>query len=218
MVQRFGRAARDPKIHGFGILYVPPINKAYPSDKHVRNYIMSHSTKKCLWGLLDNMFDNKARTCNNNCSGCGKSDRPFATTGCYNTNSNNKRFPSRSEEEKKIALKALLEWTKVEHERWASDRPYRCGAEGWVLSEKAIKQLSEKFSGARTAAEVKTIVYSTNCRPREETRIFEEIAQLLDKVNNEVNARRGSSSQTAKASALDQFEDNSDSGEDLLES
>ncbi|KAF9118529.1 ATP-dependent DNA helicase sgs1, partial [Linnemannia schmuckeri] len=27
LVQRFGRAARDPKIQGFGILYAPPITK-----------------------------------------------------------------------------------------------------------------------------------------------------------------------------------------------
>ncbi|KAG9072307.1 hypothetical protein KI688_000076 [Linnemannia hyalina] len=218
LVQRFGRAARDPKIQGFGILYAPPITKTSPTDENVRDYLMNQQAERCLWTLLDKLFENKARTCDNSCSGCSKFDRPVPTTVCHDTGS------SRSEEERHMALKRLQAWRKEAYERWVSSRPYRVGCETWILPDTVAEQLSQKFSWARTAAAVEAISSICNWMPLGKNS-YNEIAQVLDKLNNEIDARRGSGSQTTAASALDQLEDSSDGNregsdgeEDLLES
>ncbi|KAF9157571.1 ATP-dependent DNA helicase sgs1 [Mortierella sp. AD010] len=164
LVQRFGRAARDPKIQGFGILYAPPITKMSPTDENVRE------------------------------------------------SGNRGRWPSRSEEEKNEALKTLLAWRKEAYGRWVSCRPFRTGRETWILPDNAAKQLSQRFSQARTAEAVKTIASSCNWSPLGGSVRFDEVAQVLDKLNSEIDARRGSGSQTTTASALDQLEDDSDGG------
>ncbi|KAI9237964.1 MAG: hypothetical protein BYD32DRAFT_461068 [Podila humilis] len=107
---------------------------------------------------------------------------------------------------------------------WVSSRPFRCGSETWILPDNAAKQLSQNFSGARTAKAVEAIASSCKWKPLGENNRFDEVAQVLDKLNNEIDARRGSGSQTMAASALDQLEDGSDGDregsngeEDLLE-
>ncbi|KAG0251927.1 ATP-dependent DNA helicase sgs1 [Mortierella polycephala] len=222
LVQRFGRAARDPKVQGFGVLYAPPITKTSPSDKNVRDYLMNQLAGRCLWTLLDDLFGKKARSCDNSCSGCSKLDRPVPTTVCYDTRSRSRRWPSRSEEEKRLALKRLQEWRKDAYEKWVITYPYKRGSETWMLPDNIAKQLSQKFSGARTAKAVKAIASSWTPLGGENRLV--EVAQVLDKLNNEIDARRGSGSQTTAASALDQLEDDSDGDregsdgeEDLLE-
>ena len=68
--------------------------------------------------LLDKSFENKARTCDNSCSGCSKFDRSVPTTVRLNTGSNERRrYSSRSEEEKHMAFETLLAWKKEAYER-----------------------------------------------------------------------------------------------------
>lgn len=213
LVQRFGRAARDPKIQGFGILYAPPISKTSPSDKNVREYLMNQAGG-CLWKTIDRLFENDARTCNNSCSGCFRIDRPSPTTVCYdNRSSNRRRWPSRSEEEKHMALKRLQAWRKEAYERWVSSNPYRVGRETWILPDNVAKQLSQKFSGARTATAVEAIASSCNWAPLEEN-LCGEVAQVLDKLNNDIDARHGLGSQATVTSAPYQPENGSDGDEE----
>ncbi|KAK3817843.1 MAG: P-loop containing nucleoside triphosphate hydrolase protein [Linnemannia gamsii] len=223
LVQRFGRAARDPKIQGFGILYAPPITRTSPSDKNVREYLMNQAGG-CLWKIIDILFGKDVRTCNNSCSGCFQVDRPVPATVRHNTRSSNnrRRWPSRSKEEKHMAFKKLVEWRENAFERWVSSQPFRYGSELWILPNSTAKQLSQRFSGARTAKAVKAI--ACNWMPLGGNKQFGEVAQVLDKFNNEIDASRGSNSQTT-ASAIDQLEDGfdgdregSDDDEDLLES
>ncbi|KAF9117428.1 ATP-dependent DNA helicase sgs1 [Mortierella sp. 14UC] len=208
LVQRFGRAARDPKIQGFGILYAPPISRTTPTDNNVREYLKNQAGG-CLWTTIDKLFDNDARTCNNSCSGCLKINRPASTTVCHDTRSSNRmRYPRRSEEEKHMALAKLQAWRKETYERWLGNRPFKTGGEEWILPDSVAKQLSQKFSRARTSKEVKAIApYWT---PLEGDIWFKEVAQVLDKFNNDIDAHCGSGSQTTTVSMLDQSEDSSD--------
>lgn len=220
LVQRFGRAARDPKIQGFGILYAPPANKAYPTDNNVREYLANQ--KGCLWTTIDKLFGNDARTCNNNCSGCFKVDlrdkrdkRDKRTTGCPDTKSSAwRRWPKRSKEEKAMALNVLLAWRKQEFKKLASLKRYSYGGEEWVLPNQVAKQLSQKFSGVRTATAVEDIASSCNWTPLTGKSLFGDVAKVLDKLNNEIDARCESDSQTTAITALDQSEDSSDSDEE----
>ncbi|KAG0380536.1 hypothetical protein BGX24_007566 [Mortierella sp. AD032] len=133
-----------------------------------------------------------------------KSDRSVPATVCHDTKSSNRRWTSRSEEEKRMALKALLEWRKDAYEMWVSSKPYRYGCETWMLPDNAAKLLSQNFSGARTAKAVKAI--ACHWTPLCGEKLVGEVAQVLDKLNNEIDARRGSGSQTTVASELYQSE------------
>ncbi|KAG0060749.1 hypothetical protein BGZ92_006653, partial [Podila epicladia] len=90
-----------------------------------------------------------------------------------------------------MALKTLLAWRRDAYERWVSSRPFRWGSETWILPDNVAKQLSQKFSGARTAKAVKAIASSCKWTPLGENR-FDEVAQVLDKLNNDIDAHRGS--------------------------
>lgn len=187
---------------------------------------MNHLEGRCLWTLLDKLFENKARTCDNSCSGCSKLDRSVPAIICHDTRpSNRRRYPSRSKEDKLVALETLLEWRKDAYERWVINRPYRWGCETWMLPDNVAKHLSQNFSGARTAKAVEAIASSCKWTPLGGKNRFDEVAQVLDKLNNEIDARRGSGSLTTAGSAPDQLEDGSegdregsDGEEDLLES
>lgn len=207
MIQRVGRAARDRNLQGFGVLYVPPVNKTHSLDSNVHEFIMSHINGMCLWKFVDKLFENN-RTCNKTCSGCLKVDRLVSIPIFYNTKSSSRgRWPRRSKEEKQMALEALLAWRKDAYERWVEDRPFRIGAETWILPDSVAKQLSQKFSQIRTAEAV--VENASQWRPRGGDIWFSEVAGVLDELNNEIDARRESCSQMMPASAA-QSEDDSD--------
>lgn len=213
LVQRFGRAARDRNLQGFGILYAPPISKAFPTDKNVREYLMNQAGG-CLWTIIDKLFENRNRNCNNSCSGCFKVERPVPTTVCLDTKSTNRRrVPKRSKEDKDMALKVQQAWRKEAYDEWASRKPYRIGGETWILPDNAAKPLSEKFSRVRTAEDVGIIASSCNWTPLTKD-AFKKVAEVLHKLNNEIDACRVSESQTTVISAPDQSESSSDGDEE----
>ena len=76
-----------------------------------------------------------------------------------------------------MALEILLEYRKNAYERWVSSRYYRIGGETWMLPDNVAKQLSQKFSGARTAKTVKAIASSWS--PLGGNNQFHEVAQVL---------------------------------------
>ncbi|KAF9995293.1 hypothetical protein BGZ79_011014 [Entomortierella chlamydospora] len=117
-----------------------------------------------------------------------------------------------SEEEENEALKAILAWRMEAYEKWVSCRPYRIGSDTWMLPDNAVKQLSQKFSEVRTAEAVEAIAYPCGWSPLGGSARFDEVAQVLDKFNNEIDARRGSVSQTTAASTSDQLEGGPDGG------
>ncbi|KAG0323625.1 hypothetical protein BG000_002545 [Podila horticola] len=107
------------------------------------------------------------------------------------------RWPKRSDEQKAEALQELLTWRKDAYERWAASRPYRVGAETWILPDKVSKQLSQK-SGSEE--EVSGRIW------------FVEIAQVLAKLNYKIDAL-GQSNNRSEGDG-----DGGDGDEDLLES
>ncbi|KAF9171211.1 hypothetical protein BGX21_000951 [Mortierella sp. AD011] len=137
--------------------------------------------------------------------------RPAPTTVCDETRLDNKsKQPRHSEEEENEALKTILAWRMETFERWVSRKPFRVGSETWMMPDNVAEQLSQKFSQVRTAKAVAAIAYSCGWLPFEGSAQFDELAQVLDKFNNEIDARRGSVSQTTAAFASSQLEDDSD--------
>ncbi|KAF9308023.1 hypothetical protein BG003_011743 [Podila horticola] len=132
------------------------------------------------------------------------------------------RWPKRSDEQKAEALQELLTWRKDAYERWVASRPYRVGAETWILPDKMSKQLSQRFSRATTAEAVEDIAFACRWMPlgfqsgsEEEVsgRIwFVEIAQVLAKLSYKIDAL-GQSNNRSEGDG-----DGGDGDEDLLES
>lgn len=197
LIQRFGRAARDRTIKGYGVLYAPPVTKLTKLDPNIRELFEHNTLKKCLWALIDTLFDNKIRDCGDLCSGCSLQDRAFDTTVSRDTKPK-KRIKGRTAEEKDMALKILYQWRDEKYETWASDNPFAYGYEIWFLPDAVAKRLSQKFSGATTAQAVKDITTSYKYRWTpfdDDDSSFESIAQLLSKLNDEIDACNGSRSQ-----------------------
>ncbi|KAG0010923.1 ATP-dependent DNA helicase sgs1 [Podila clonocystis] len=208
-VQRIGRAARDRKIHGFGVLYVPPITQ-HAADPLVREFIEKRDGT-CLWAFIDKLFDFKDRTCNNSCSVCSPQERTRTTTICRDTPSKNnaKRWPARTKEEKYEALQRLKAWREKAYKTWVSSRPFMTSCESWIMSDEFAMQLSEKLSRFRTAEDVKSFASSCGWTPAGGNTWWVGIAEVLCKLNDEIVAGHGPGSETTAASVLAQPEDGS---------
>jgi hypothetical protein len=220
LVQRFGRAARDRKLQGVGVLYAPPISKTSPSDKNVREFLSNQTAGSCLWTLIDKLFEVDGRTCDKNCSRCFEVKRPVPVN-IYdsNTSRNKGRWPSRSKEQIGMAKEALLAWRTKTYEKWVSSKRFRIGGETWFLPENVVKQLSQKFSRIRSAEAVAAIASSCHWTPLggKKNIYFDEIAEVLVKLNNEIDASHVSPSSKLEDDS-DSNGEGSDGEEDLLES
>jgi hypothetical protein len=188
LLQRFGRAGRRNDIEGRAILYAPPVSLKAASnctDAQVRQFLMGHHAKKCLWRFIDDVFGNKARVCNDKCSACLTVNRPPPfPSRVVSKPVISGRWPRRSKEEKALALQELLSWRKDAFKRWQAKQRHPNGAETGILPNMTAKKLSQQFSRIRTAEVVATFAASSNWNPRGKPQDwFVEIAQLLAKLN-----------------------------------
>lgn len=114
LVQRFGRAARDPLLvpHGIVTLLAPPItNSKYVSRPDIKELVRvakSKGERRCCWELIAKHFDT-TRQCNQSCEGC------TGTTFSARFSIRQPRAPvkipteKRTDEEKQVARRKFLE-------------------------------------------------------------------------------------------------------------
>jgi hypothetical protein len=223
LVQRFGRAARRKDIDGRAILYAPPVSHKAVSNIQVRQYLLDHHSKKCLWRFVDDLFGNEIRVCNKNCSACHTVNRPHPLTSRTIAKPViGGRWPKRSKDEKALALRELLSWRGEAFKRWQTTQRYANGAKTGILPDMTAKKLSQQFSRIRTIEAVATFASSSNWFPRGNSRDwFDEIAQLLAKLNKDIDDGLVPSSQLKVVSApdlpndgLEDVDDGSDNEED----
>lgn len=212
LVQRFGRAARRKDITGHAILYTPPVSQKAVSNAQVRQYLMDHHSKKCLWRFIDNLFGNETHVCNNNCSACHTANHPLPFPSHIEAKPVIRgRWPRHSKEEKALALQELLSWRKGAFKKWQATQRYVNGAETGILLDITAKKLSQQFSQVRTAEAVATFASSSNWFPRGNPRHwFVEITQLLTKLNMEIDDGLVLSSQLRVVMAPDLPNDSSE--------
>jgi len=110
-----------------------------------------------------------------------------------------------------MAKEALLEWRAKVYEKWTSRKRFNIGGETWILPDSVAKRLSQKLSQIRSAEAVAAIASSCHWTPLGGNIVFGEVAEVLGKLNNEIDAHHGSGSQIVMASELAQPEDGSDS-------
>ena len=163
LVQRFGRAARSKDINGRAILYTPPVSHKTVPNAQVRQYLIDHHSKKCLWRFIDDLFGNETRVCNNNCSACHTVSRPPPRPSRIVAKPVIRgRWPKRSKEEKALAFRELLSWRKGAFKKWQATQRYSNGAETGILPDMTAKKLSQQFSRVRSAEAVATFASSSN--------------------------------------------------------
>jgi hypothetical protein len=216
LVQRFGRAARSKDIEGRAILYAPPVSHKSLSNAQVRQFLLDHHSKKCLWRFIDNLFGNEPRVCDKKCSACHTVKLPPPHPICIVTKPVIRgRWPKRSKEEKDLALQELLSWRKGAFKRWQATLRHANGAETGILPYMTAKKLSQQFSRIRTAEAVSTFASSSNWFPRGNPQDwFVEIAQLLAKLNENIDGGLVPSSQPTAVLAQDLPNDNSEDDDD----
>lgn len=191
LVQRFGRAARDPAIHGICILMAPPITSTY-SDDNLRKYLTAKK-ETCRWTIIDNLFGNEAHTRNNCCDNCYPAPRPEISLPAilhYDPGlGKNPRAKRRSPQQKDMALQKLLVWRKETYEKWVTTQLLMTHAETWFMPQSVANTLAQKFSQATTAQMVKQI--ANNWTPFS-THHYSEVANLLADLNDDIDGQHGS--------------------------
>lgn len=216
LVQWFGCAVRCKDIDGCVILYALPVSHKAVSNAQVCQYLMDHHSKKCLWRFIDDLFGNETRVCNNNCSACHTVNcLPPLPSRIVAKPVIRGRWPRRSKEEKALALWELLSWRKSAFKKWQATQRYANGAETGILLDMTAKKLSQQFSWVRTAEAVATFASSSNWFPHGNPQDwFVEIAQLLAKLNKNIDDGLIPSSQLIVALAPDLPNDGSEDDDD----
>lgn len=101
------------------------------------------------------------------------------------------------------------------YEHWVSKRPLRIGVEIWILPENIARNLSQKLSWIRNAEDIYAFASSCKWMPHgERKKWFEEVVQILAKLNSDIDDGHGLGNQMTMVSRLDLAEDSSDSDGD----
>ena len=125
LIQRLGRAARDPGLQGLGLLLVPrtlasrrrPVNEK--KDPELTQYI---ETKDCRRRVLNNIFGNEHRNIANCCDICHPEPQAIVEIDEEERDGNllkaaSARVPSLTAEEKDVARQAIRAWRLALFER-----------------------------------------------------------------------------------------------------
>jgi hypothetical protein len=154
LVQRLGRAARDPTMQGFGIICVSPPNSATKyMEEHITDYI---STTGCRRQILNKIFGNENQPNENCCDNCHphygpqlRSLKSKLTDGKPTI-----QYPTRTVAQKEAAKEAILRWRKAAYERDARPRSdyYE---EDFIMSDELVKELSDKFGKIQSVNDIR---------------------------------------------------------------
>jgi len=180
LVQRFGRAARDPNKVAIGIvtLLAPPATTKSKYDKRpdMKEFVLASKDKKCRWKIISDRF-NIGRSCEKACDVCN--------AGLFSPKVTLPPLPPQSklptakstEVEQQLGRQLLLAWRKKAYEEWAGADPPMTDGEIWILPQDVLEKLCEKLSHATTAKGVQEIARACKWRPMEDF-YFTEIAQV----------------------------------------
>jgi len=182
LVQRLGRAARNPELQGLGILLVPHSFQAAkcPNPDLVR-YITSEG---CRRKVLNEAFGNEDILVENCCDVCHPAQEIPQDNVFKDHVERAPRAPARSPEQKDKAKTKIREWRSMVFHR---EYEPRCDyfTEGLVLSDDAVEKLGEAFSKVSAAESIQTIT-SWTLLTRE---LEDELASILKQYNEEIESQ-----------------------------
>ncbi|KAG0244131.1 ATP-dependent DNA helicase sgs1, partial [Mortierella polycephala] len=189
LVQRLGRAARNPQLQGHGILYTtPPSPSTKYIDPHLAEYI---TTKECRRKVINKVFGNENQPNGNCCDLCHpslESIRPLANTILKAVETKGIAMagvPKRTLAQKERAKAAVLEWrSRVFETDYAPNWSYYTARS--VMTENQVKVISENFAKIMAGETVQSIA---KWWPRKEE-YANELTNILIDLNNEIDDDR----------------------------
>ncbi|KAF9342163.1 ATP-dependent DNA helicase sgs1, partial [Mortierella sp. AD094] len=182
LVQRFGRAARDPLLVTRGIvtLLAPPItNSKYskrPDLKELVRAAKDKDARQCCWELIAKHF-NITRQCNQSCEGCTGATFSARFPICLPSAPIKIPTEKRTDEEIQVGRRKFLEWRKKTYKKWAGEDEPMTDGETWILPDSAVDKLCERLFHATTAKGVRDLARICGWRVMEEYHA-DEVAQV----------------------------------------
>ncbi|KAI8363263.1 P-loop containing nucleoside triphosphate hydrolase protein, partial [Mortierella sp. GBAus27b] len=190
LVQRLGRAARDPQLQGLGILLVSP-SGVRAADQSLDQYI---NTKDCRRKILDARFGNvdgdrnDIKDCCDLCNPSLEARYPHPTITFEEAQSDHISTPcTRTPEQKKVAASKLKEWRSMAYFRDIKPSGY-FWTESCVMDDNTVMKLAENFGKVTKPESILTILGNT-WTPWKES-FTKELAELLIGLNRNMDGLR----------------------------
>ncbi|KAF9904370.1 ATP-dependent DNA helicase sgs1 [Lobosporangium transversale] len=181
LVQRLGRAARNPKLRGEGILLVPPpsTDTRFP-DNDLANYI---TTKGCRREVLNSIFGNNPSPNEDCCDNCHRIPEQLQLC-CNEIRVDVTPRVRRTAEQKEAAKRAIKDWRSAVFRRdFEPVKPWL--RETCVITVVAINKLGEKFGNVTTAKSIMNLSGWTFCFPKHLKELTDMLVQLNEDIDNE---------------------------------
>ncbi|KFH62152.1 hypothetical protein MVEG_11791 [Podila verticillata NRRL 6337] len=201
LIQRLGRAARDPTLQGIGLTIVPQFSSRGSvkdaTDKDLLEYLY---TKGCCRRVLDDVFCNMHRE-NGNANCCDvchpeqQASMEIVYTGAEGYNdarvkAASKRVPRRTEEEKAIARQAIEDWRTAAWKRDFSSRAFAYPIPQFIMSDQVLKTLADKHAKVVAPDSISSFL---NWDPPK-CEYIQELTEIIMGVNETITARQGEKS------------------------
>ncbi|KAK3841878.1 MAG: P-loop containing nucleoside triphosphate hydrolase protein [Linnemannia gamsii] len=188
LVQRFGRAARNPLLvtHGIVTLLAPPVTSSkYSKRTDLKELVQAATTwRQCCWELIAKRF-NIARQCNRSCQGCTGATFSTKFPTCVAPTQPKLPTEKRTDGEKQVGRRMFVEWRRKTYKKWAGEDEPMTDGETWILPDSVVDKLCERLFHATTAKGVRDLARTNGWRVMEEY-YFDEVAQVaieaLDKI------------------------------------
>jgi RecQ family ATP-dependent DNA helicase len=159
LVQRLGRAARNPQLHGLGLLLVP--SGIQITDSDLERYI---NAEGCRREVLNEKYGNQNQPnveitdCCDNCHPSQETYSPLPIFKAHNYPTNS--APKRTPEQKEIARKAIQDWRRAEY-----DEVFKSVSDfltvDCVMDDDTVKKLSENFVKITSPESIEAVLGST---------------------------------------------------------
>ncbi|KAF9999109.1 hypothetical protein BGZ80_003376 [Entomortierella chlamydospora] len=156
LVQRFGRAVRDPLLMTRGIvtLLAPLVTSSkYSKRLDLKKLVQAakdmNARQRC-WELIAKRFD-IAHRCNQSCEGCTGSTFSARFPICLSPAAIKIPTGKRTDEEKQVGRRKLQGWRKKTYKKWAGEDEPMTDGETWILPDSAVDKLCKRLFHAATA-------------------------------------------------------------------
>ncbi|KAG0266460.1 ATP-dependent DNA helicase sgs1 [Mortierella polycephala] len=173
LVQRFGRAARNPKLQGLGILLT---GTESTTDPHLTQYI---TTKECRRKVLNAAFDNEDRSNGNCCDLC----HPLSETFHLRPDVTFKEVQAVDQSVDQAvdqAKEVIRTWRSMVCKRDYIPL-YSFFTEDCVMTDNMVERLGERVAEVTTPESIQSIITWMPLKKR----LLEELASILIRLNEE---------------------------------
>jgi len=200
LVQRLGRAARDPTLQGTGLTIVPSRGSGSVKNEANEDLLEFLYTKTCRRKVMDGVFGNKPRedSYTNCCDNCHPEQKSVdivcidaegykaAETKAAVTKTASKRGPPRTYEEKAFARRAIEDWRTMAWERDFSSRTFSFCSPEYLMSNQVLKTLADKHAKVLPTDSIDSFLNWGPPKPE----YIQELMDVVMDINKSITAKQ----------------------------